>query len=94
MAVNFKQLCNKCKKNYVVTNYKQTYVVCYDCQKEDLKKEIKDPKMKKLFDLPEEWYKESSFLRSVKLYYLKFGTITEKQLEYFKKAVEKLKEKS
>ncbi|MFA5176041.1 MAG: hypothetical protein WC413_02165 [Candidatus Nanoarchaeia archaeon] len=91
MAIKIKKLCGNCKKNYVVTTSNQNYVVCYDCQKESLKKEIKDPKMKKLFDLPEEWYKESSFLRSVKLYYLKFGTITEKQLEYFKKAVEKLK---
>lgn len=69
----------------------QKFVICYDCQKEDLKKEIKDPEMKKLFDIPEEFYRTNSFLRSIKANYIRFGKLSEKQIEAFKKTVEKLK---
>ena len=91
MAVKFKQLCNKCKKNYTIITFKQNYALCYDCQKDDLKKEIKDPKMKKLFNIPEQFYKDNSFLRNIKLYYLKFGSLSEKQMEAFKKSAERMK---
>ncbi len=91
MAVKFKQLCNKCKKNYIIITFKQNYALCYDCQKDDLKKEIKDPKMKKLFNIPEQFYKDNSFLRNIKLYYLKFGSLSEKQMEAFKKSAERMK---
>jgi len=47
--------------------------------------------MQKLFDIPEEFYKQSSFLRSVKANYLKFDSVSEKQIEYFKKTIEKMK---
>lgn len=69
----------------------QRYAICYDCQKDELNKEIKDPKMKKLFNIPEEFYKENSFLRSIKSNYLRFGNLTEKQVEAFKKTVKNLK---
>ena len=55
--------------------------------------EIKDPKMKKLLDIPEEYYQENSFLRNIKISYLKYGSLTEKQVEAFKKVVQKFKEK-
>jgi len=54
--------------------------------------EIKDPETKKLFNIPEEFYKENSFLRSVKINYLKYGQLSEKQVEFFKKTVQKMKE--
>jgi len=54
--------------------------------------EIKDPEIKKMFDIPEEFYKENSFLRSVKINYLKFEQLSEKQVEFFKKTVQKMKE--
>jgi len=72
---------------------RKQFPICYDCQKEELKGEIKSSKIKKLFDVPEEFYKESPFLVSVKLFYLRFGRISEKQVEYFKKEVEELKER-
>ena len=90
MAIKYKQLCNKCRKNFVITTYKQRYVACYDCQKEELKGNIKDITMKKLFDIPEEFYKENSFLRNIKIYYLTFGKLTEKQIEAFKKTLKKI----
>lgn len=95
MRVKYKQRCWRCKKNFVpVSSSKQKFVKCYECQKESLNKEIKDPKMKKMFDIPEEFYKENPFLRDIKLNYLKFGELTERQIEAFKKVVNDMKEKS
>ncbi len=93
MAIKFKKKCSRCNKNYVTATWKDTYPVCYECQKKELEGEIKDPKMKKLLDIPEEYYKENSFLRNIKINYLKYGRLTEKQVEVFKKVVEKIKEK-
>lgn len=88
----YKQICFKCKKNFVIVTGKQRYVVCYDCQKEELNKKIKDPKMRKMFDIPEEFYKDSSFLRSIKMNYIRYENLTERQIEAFKETVKKLKE--
>jgi len=92
MRITYKQKCSRCKKNFVLVTWKNRFPLCYECQKNDLSGEIKDPEMKKLLNLPEEYYKESSFLRSIKINYLKFGTLSEKQIEFFKKAVQKMKE--
>jgi len=54
--------------------------------------EIKDAAMKKLLNIPEEFYKENSFLRSIKINCLRFGKLSEKQVEAFKKTVKKMKE--
>ena len=70
---------------------RQKWIVCYDCQKEEMKGEIKDPKMKKMFDIPEEFYKNNSFLRDIKVKYLKWGELTENQIKAFKKVVKDLK---
>lgn len=91
MAIKFKQKCFRCRKNYVIVTRRQRYVICYDCQKSEMKGEIKDPKMKKMFNIPEEFYKENSFLRDIKTKYLKWGELTEKQINAFKKTVEKMK---
>lgn len=91
MFVKYRQRCMRCRQNYILISGRQKYPLCYDCQKEELHKKIKDPKMKKFFDIPEEYYKEDLFLRNIKLYYLKFGELSEKQIEAFKKTVEKFK---
>ena len=94
MPVNYKQRCYKCKKNFVTVTWKQKFPVCYDCQKEQLNKEIKNKQMKEFFNIPEEFYKNNLFLRNIKLSYLNFKKLTEKQKEAFKKTVEKMKETS
>ena len=91
MAIKYKQKCLRCKKNYVMVTYKNRFPMCYDCQKSELSGKIKDPKMKRMFNIPEEFYKESSFLRSIKVNYLRFGKLTEKQIDAFKKAVKTMK---
>lgn len=75
----------------VLVSSKTKFPVCYDCQKEELQGEIKDKKMKEMFDIPEEFYRESLFLRSIKINYLKFGKLSSKQLEWFKKVVDEMK---
>lgn len=91
MPIQYKQKCMRCKKNYVLATRRSGRVVCWECQKPGLDRLIEDPEMKKLFDLPEEYYKKSMFLRNIKLGYLSYGRLTEKQIEAFKKAVDKLK---
>jgi hypothetical protein len=91
MAVQYKQKCSRCKKNYVLTTSRQGYTVCYDCQKDSLKGEIKDPVYKKLFNIPEEFYVENGFLRSIKANYLKYHNLTDKQFDAFQKVVAKMK---
>jgi len=91
MAIAYKQLCTKCKKNYVIITYKQRYAICYDCQKKELGVSIRNPAMKKLFDVSEEYYKNNSFLRDIKLNYIKYKSLSEKQIEAFKKTVKMMK---
>tara|TARA_Y100000310_G_C20306173_1_gene634049 strand:- start:66 stop:356 length:291 start_codon:yes stop_codon:yes gene_type:complete len=91
MAIQYKSKCISCKKNYVLITYKQRYPVCYDCQKSELEGKIKDPKMKRLFNISEEFYKQNAFLRSIKINYLKYGELSDKQIKTFKEVVKKLK---
>jgi len=91
MTPLYKQKCSKCRKNFVVVTRNQKYAVCYDCNKKELESAVKDPKMRKLFSIPEEFYKENAFLRDIKINYLRYGSLTEKQLAAFKKTVERLK---
>jgi hypothetical protein len=92
MAVRYKQRCARCKQNYVLVTSRQKYAVCYECQKNELKGEISDPKMKKFFDIPQELYKENAFLRDIKINYLRYGKLSERQVEAFKKVVQKMQE--
>lgn len=92
MAPKYKLKCIRCKKNYALASWRDRYVTCIECQKKDMSKEITDPEMKKFFDIPEELYNKSNFLRDIKINYLRYGSLTEKQIEAFKKAVIDLKE--
>ena len=89
--VSYKQLCARCKKNMVLIVGRSQFPLCYDCQKSELSGKISDPKMKKLFNVPEDFYRQSSFLRSIKSGYLRFGKLSDKQIEAFKNTVERLK---
>ena len=91
MAVRYKQLCKRCKKNYVLITWKQRFPVCHECQKAELEGEIKDPKMKRMFNIPDEFYKKNMFLRDIKIKYLKYGSLSEKQVAAFKKTVARMK---
>ncbi|PIZ50748.1 hypothetical protein COY27_06050 [Candidatus Woesearchaeota archaeon CG_4_10_14_0_2_um_filter_33_13] len=88
----FKQKCAMCKTNWVEMFSRKQFPICSKCQMKKLNKPIEDPKFKKMFDLPTELYEKSSFLRNIKEAYLRFGNLTEKQIEAFKKTVKDLKE--
>ncbi len=88
----YKVLCSRCKNAYVPANWKDKYPTCYACDLKSMEgEEIKDPKMKRMFKIPEEYYKESSFLRKIKLNYFRYGNLTEPQIKAFKDVVKKLK---
>jgi len=92
MAV-FQQKCFVCRKNWVTISHRQRYPVCYACKKKELEGEIKDPKMKRLLNIPEKFYMKNAFLRDIKANYLRYGRLTEKQIDAFKKTVKSMKEK-
>ena len=87
----YKQKCFRCKSNYVLISFRQKFALCYDCQKPEMIGIIKDSKMKKMFNIPEEYYKENSFLRNIKVNYIKYGELSDRQIEAFKKVVKDLK---
>jgi hypothetical protein len=77
----------------VLIKSRHQFPICYDCQKDELGGEIKNPKMKKMFDIPEQFYRDEPFLRSIKMNYLKYGKLSERQIGCFREVVEKLKKK-
>ena len=92
--VQYKQRCSKCKKNFVLVNsWRERNPICYDCQKKEMEGEITDPEFKKMFDLPDEYYFNSHFLRNIKVSYLRYGKLSDKQIESFKKAVIDMEER-
>ena len=87
----FKQRCAICKNNMVVIfSYKQ-FPICVDCHMKQIDKPIEDAKAKKLFNIPEEFYRKSVFLRNIKGAFIRFGKLSEKQIEAFKKTVKDIK---
>ncbi len=67
------------------------FPICSPCQMKRINQEIKDPKFKKFFDIGQDLYEKSSFLRNIKEAYLRYDSLTEKQTEAFLKAVEDVK---
>ena len=91
MTITYKQKCVRCNKNYVIATGRSRYILCYDCQKTELEGKISDPKMKKLFSLPERYYATNSFLRNIKINYLRYGNLTDNQITAFKKVAKEIR---
>ena len=87
----YKQRCALCKKNMVLMYSARQFPICVDCHMKQLNEPVEDPTYKKLFDIPVELYRQSSFLRNIKGSYLRYHSLTEKQIEVFKKTVSDLK---
>ena len=89
----YKQRCSVCKNKWaLVRSMKQRFVVCKECELEKIKGHtIEDKAFKKLFAIPEKLYEENDFLRSIRYQYIRYNSLTERQLEAFKKAVKELK---
>src|SRR3989338_551692 len=86
----YKQRCALCKKNMVLMYSARQFPICVDCHMKRISEQIKDKKYDFL-NIPEELYRESSFLRNIKESFLRFGTLSKKQTEVFKKVVNDLK---
>ena len=86
----YKQLCTICRKNHVIIERYKQKPFCPECEMRNWGK-IEKEKYKKILDIPKEIYVKSYFLRNVRGYYETFGKLTEKQIDAFKKNVEKLK---
>ena len=72
-----------------MTRYNQ-FPSCVACEMKKINHVIDDPTFKKLFDIDIKLYEQSHFLRNIKSSYLRFGKLSEKQIEAFKKVVEDL----
>ena len=96
MVIKYKQRCERCKTNYVtVSSWKQHRpIVCYECDKNDMEGKITDPEMKKFFDIPEELYIQNGFLRRIKINYLRYHSLTQPQIDAFKKTVLDMQKKN
>lgn len=79
-----------CKKTMVIMKSRRQKPICTPCQFRgvDDSKPITDPAMKKLFDIDPQLYEKSYFLRDIKAKYLRFGNLTEKQIEVFQKVAD------
>ena len=87
----YKQRCAMCKDNMVVMYTYNQFPICVDCEMKQIDKPIEDKAMKKLFNISEEFYRENSFLRKIKGSFIRFGSLSEKQIEAFKNTVKDMK---
>ena len=46
-----------------------------------------------MFDIPEELYKKNFFLRDIKIKYLRYGKLSDKQIAAFKRVAKEMDEK-
>lgn len=86
----YKQLCVMCKKNHVLIASRNQFPICTSCSMKQINQPIEDEKFRKLFDIDQKLYEQSSFLRSIKSNYLRFKELSEKQIEVFRKVAEEL----
>ena len=87
----YKQLCAICRKNHVLISSRSQFPICTACSMREINKPIEDEKFRKMFDIDNKLYEESSFLRSIKSNYLRFGNLSDRQVEMFKKVAGELK---
>ena len=86
----YKQLCAICKKNHVLISARGQFPICTSCSMRQINQPIADETFRKLFAIDQKLYEESSFLRSIKSNYLRFGSLSDKQIEVFKKVAAEL----
>ncbi len=86
----YKQICAICRKNHVLISARGQFPICTACSMREISKPIEDETFRKMFDIDPKLYEQSSFLRSIKSNYLRFGSLSEKQVETFKKVAAEL----
>lgn len=87
--LKFKKKCALCRdKMAIITSFSQ-FPVCDCCQMKRIKGNIAD-KEYEFLNINDKLYKESYFLRNIKENYLRYGNLSEKQIEAFKKVVKEM----
>lgn len=86
----YKQICAICRKNHVLISARGQFPICTACSMREISKPIEDEKFRKMFDIDQKLYEQSSFLRSIKSNYLRFGSLSEKQVDTFKRVAAEL----
>ena len=87
----YKQRCAICRKNMVLMYSSRQFPICTDCHMKQIEDPVTDPAYKELLDIPRELYLQSSFLRNIKRAYLQYHSLSEKQIEVFKKVAGEIK---
>jgi hypothetical protein len=88
----YKQKCAQCKKQWVLMRTgRSRFAVCVDCEMKEVVQPVEEKEFVSLFDIPLDWYRENHFLRSVRYQYGRFGALSDKQIEAFKKTVKEMK---
>jgi hypothetical protein len=67
------------------------FPICAPCQLKEIDQPISDTRMRKFFAIPQEFYEQSQFLRSIKSQYIRFGSLTTPQRQTFLKVVKEMK---
>lgn len=65
--------------------------VCISCQEKEWNEPITDPVFKELFDFDKSVFETSNFIRSLRMYYNRYHTLTERQLAALKDIRERMK---
>ncbi|MFH1181624.1 MAG: hypothetical protein V1702_01575 [Candidatus Woesearchaeota archaeon] len=86
----YKQLCAICRKQHALIMSRNQFPICTSCSMKQINQPIHDEKFRKLFDIDQKLYEESSFLRSIKSNYVRFKSLSEKQIVAFKKVAAEL----
>ncbi|MBI2550131.1 hypothetical protein HYV83_03025 [Candidatus Woesearchaeota archaeon] len=86
----YKQLCAICKKSHVLIISRGQFPICTACSMKQINQPIEDEKFKAMFGIDQKLYEQSSFLRSIKYNYLRFGSLSDRQVEMFKKVAAEL----
>lgn len=85
----FKKKCGICNKEWVVINSRE-YPVCVSCHMKQIFSEEVTDKAFSFLNIDKGLYEKSKFLRSIRQSYLMYKSLTQKQIEVFKKAVKDL----
>jgi hypothetical protein len=86
----YKQLCAICRKQHTLIESRNQFPICISCSMKQISQPIENRKFRKLFDIDQKLYEQSSFLRSIKSNYVRFKSLSEKQIEVFKKVAKEL----
>jgi hypothetical protein len=82
----YKQKCMVCKNVMVLMRSRKQKPICAGCRMGDAKdKPITDPAMQELFGIDERLYERNAFLADIKAKYVRFGSLSERQIEVFRR---------